>query len=118
VLTVRYEDMRANPAATLLQILEFLDLGEPVDEEYVKQAVESTSLRNMHAILEQEKAALRGGPKSRQDGSKEKIKHVGQGLSNQSLAHLGTDIEEAYQKLLETDDDLAVCARQFGYAGV
>jgi hypothetical protein len=98
-------------------MLEFIDLGEPIAEEYVTQAVESTALENMHVIQEKELAARQDRPNKRQDGSKVKIKNVGQGLTNQSLAGLGADIEEAYQKLFEANDDLAVCARRYGYTG-
>jgi hypothetical protein len=115
VLTVRYEDMRADPLAALIRVLEFLDLGEPVAGEHAAQAAESSALENMRALSEKEAQAREarvGG-----DGQKVKVKRFGQGLTNQSLACLGEDVEDAYQKLFQADDDFAQCARQFGYDG-
>ena len=110
VLTIRYEDMRADPSGALRQVLDFLDLGRPIVAEYVAQAVESSSLENMHALWEQEETT----GQNRGEGRKFR---AGQGLSDQSLAGLGPDIEDEYTKLFQVDDELAVCARQFGYNG-
>jgi hypothetical protein len=110
VLTLRYEDMRADPHTVLHKVLDFIDLGEPIIPEYVAQAVDSSALDNLHALFEQEKKASQGGPKVKKF-------RAGQGKTNQSLATLGEDIEEEYQKLFAADDDFAQCARQFGYNG-
>lgn len=109
-LTLRYEDMRADPPGALYQVLDFLDLGQPVDPDNVAQAVESSSIENMHALWAQEETT------NQNHGEGRKFR-AGRGLSNQSLADLGTDIEDEYKKLFQADDELAVCARQFGYTG-
>lgn len=109
VLTLRYEDLRAEPEATLHKVLDFLDLGEPVDPEYVALAVSSTSLDKMHELWGEE--SLAG-----ENGKRVPKFLAGHGRTGQSLAGLGAEIEASYQKLFEADDDLAVVARQFGYA--
>jgi sulfotransferase family protein len=110
VLTVKYENMRADPRTVFRQILEFIDLGQPVDQQYVDMAVESSDLDNMHQLWDKEQ------PFS-QDGTRIKKFRAGQGLTNQSLAALSTDIEEGYQKLFSADDEFALAARKFGYTG-
>lgn len=109
VLTVRYEDMRADPAAALEKVLGFLDPGSPVIAEYVAQAVGSTSLENLRALgkKEEEDAAAAG--------RKANYFRVGQGRNNQSLAALGADVEEEYQRLFQTDTKFSACAKRFGY---
>jgi sulfotransferase family protein len=110
VMTVKYEDMRADPVTVFRQILEFIDLGEPVVQRYVEMAVESSALENMHTLWQNEQPFT-------EDGRKVKKFRAGQGLTNQSLAGLGADIEEGYQKLFAADDDFALAARKFGYTG-
>jgi Sulfotransferase domain len=110
VLTVRYEDMRADPVAALHHVLDFVDPGQPVVAEDAALAVESSSLDNMHALWEKDEPI---GPGRRPA----KKFRAGQGLSNQSLARLSPDIENEYRKLFQTDDDFAQCARTFGYHG-
>jgi hypothetical protein len=107
VLTVRYEDMRADPAATLYRIVDFLDFGEPVDQQAVGRAVQSSALENMRA-LEARKLS---------DSARPKPVRVGQGRHGQSLTCLGPGIEEAYQQLFQDDNDFSIAARQFGYDG-
>ena len=107
VLTVKYEDMRTDPTAALHRIVDFLDLGQPVDSEAVERAVESSALENMRALE----------AKKLNDSGKAKPVRVGQGRHSQSLACLGSDIEEAYRQLFQNDNDFSLTARQFGYDG-
>ena len=101
VLPVRYEDMRADAAGNLTKILDFLEFGDPVVPDDVVRAVESSSLDRMREI-EAEETGGRGH-------------FMGEGLHNQSLTSLGEDIEEAYAKLVEADNDFSRCVRKFGY---
>lgn len=114
VLPVRYEDMRADPAATLYKILDFLDLGEPVAMADVTRAVETSTLDKMRDI-----ESRQGGGQASQDGKpfRARGQFAGRGLHNQSLAHLGDDVEEKYQELFQADNEFSRCARQFGYHG-
>lgn len=109
VLTLRYEDLRADPESTLHKVLEFLELGEPIDPEYVALAVSSTSIDRMHELWTEEKF-------TDDDGNRVPKFLAGHGRTGQSLEGLGADIETDYCKLFDADDDLAVVARQFGYA--
>lgn len=101
VLPVRYEDMRADAEGTLITILDFLGLGDPIVPEDVARAVESSSLERMREL----EAAETGG----------KGHFMGEGLHNQSLASVGEDIEQAYATLVEADNDFSRCVRKFGY---
>jgi sulfotransferase family protein len=113
VLPVRYEDMRADPAATLYKILDFLDLGQPVAMADVTRAVETSALEKMRDI----ESRQGGGQATREDGKlfRARGQFAGRGLHNQSLAHLGDDVEEKYQELFQSDNEFSGCARQFGY---
>lgn len=113
VLTVRYEDMRADPEGTLHQILCFLDFGPPVIPQDVHRAVQHNSLENMRALEDKERSESPGRPFS-PFGSRGQF--VGQGLHNQSLSGLGADVEAEFGRLAQ-DPDFAACAQQFGYAG-
>jgi len=57
ILVVRYEDMRKDPAATMRQVLEFVDT--PGTDEEITQAVEFASLENMKKL--EENGPSRGG---------------------------------------------------------
>lgn len=106
LLTVRYEDLRADPKAWLQQIVEFLDLGEAVDADRVRRAVENAELEK-----------LRAAEASFNQGKRLDYPFFGQGLQNQSLAVFGDDVEEAYRKLLRNDEEFARIALRFGYDG-
>jgi hypothetical protein len=106
LLTVRYEDLRADPAARLAEVVEFLNLGGPADQERIKRATENSSQEKMRAL---ENSTRQGVEHARE------FPWVGKGMSNQSLAGFGEDIEVAYKQLLEDDEEFSRCARQFGY---
>ncbi len=114
VLPVRYEDMRADPVASLHKVLDFLALNGPVLREDVEQAVANTSLEKMRALEAEE---MRGAAAGQRNPFGSRGQFVGQGLHNQSLAGLGPDVEQEYQDLFRGDSDFACCARQFGYQG-
>lgn len=111
VLTVRYEDMRADTFACLRTIVEFLDLG-PADDDRVKRAVENSSPDRMRAAERKDFgrgiAAFREPPRNL---------FVGSGLTNQPLAGLGDDVEAAYVRALNEREDVHRAAERFGYTG-
>ncbi|WP_329101180.1 sulfotransferase domain-containing protein [Micromonospora sp. NBC_01699] len=106
LLVVRYEDLRAETPQRLQMILEFLDLG-PVDPARVRRAAENSSLRRMQAT-EQELVASGLIPAGQN-------RFVGEGLQNQSLASLGSDVEIAYQEMLKKDEEFFEYVRRFKY---
>ncbi|MEV5019791.1 sulfotransferase domain-containing protein [Streptomyces sp. NPDC053780] len=118
LLTVRYEDLRADPVARLTEIMEFLALGEPVETGNVRRAVEASTLERMRA-LEQESARVGGGTSpAGQEAGGDGPAFVGEGrYGHRSLSFLGEEIESAYQELLHGDSAYAHYAKQYGYAG-
>nr|ACJ60996.1 TEG13 [uncultured soil bacterium] len=117
VLTMRYEDLRADPVARFSEIVEFLDLGGPVDIEDIRRAVAASTLERMRELekrsQQQGGGTAPGGQESRSSG----VPFVGEGRYDQSLSFLGEDIESAYQELLHGDSEFAHYAKQYGYAG-
>jgi hypothetical protein len=107
VLTIRYEDMRADPVAALSGIIQFLELGGLSDPDRVERAVRNASLGKMRELEQRDDArigrAKRSGPL------------VGKGLTNQSLSALGADVEAAYQQWLRDDEEFRLCVKEFGY---
>ncbi|GHF54278.1 Sulfotransferase_1 superfamily domain protein [Amycolatopsis bartoniae] len=125
VLTMRYEDLRADPVARFSEIVEFLDLGRPLDPEGIRRAVDSSTLDRMRE-LEQRSDRQGGGSPLRRGvvrkttggrGGGQRQPFVGEGRYDQSLSFLGEDIEAAYQELLQGGSGFAHYAKQYGYAG-
>ena len=80
VLVVRYEDMRADPAAALAKILDFT--GTAVSAEQVREAVEFAALDNMKKMEQDEffkgsGARVRAGDQSNPDSFKTRKAKVG-----------------------------------------
>ena len=67
LLVVRYEDMRAQPEATLAKILEFI--GTPGSIEQVREAVEFASVDNMRKLEQKNVFWLSGGRMTAKDKS-------------------------------------------------
>jgi len=116
LLTMRYEDLKADPVARFAEIVAFLDLGRPVDIDDVRRAVAACTLERMREL---EKRSRQQGqwaamPKGR---GGERPAFVGEGRFGQSLSFLGDDIESGYQELVHGDSDFAHYAKQYGYAG-
>ena len=116
LLTMRYEDLKADPVARFAEIVAFLDLGRPVDSEDVRRAVAGCTLERMRELEKrsQDQGEWASMTRSR-DG--ERPPFVGEGRYGQSLSFLGVDIESAYQELVHGDSAFAYYAKQFGYAG-
>jgi hypothetical protein len=125
LLTVRYEDLRADPVARFAEIVEFLDLGRPADIEDIRRAVDVSTLERMRELEKRSDQQGGGSPIRQGDarrvpggrgGGKRQL-FVGEGRHDQSLSILGEDIEAAYQELLHGDSAFAHYAKQYGYAG-
>lgn len=115
VLVVRYEDMRADPGAELYKVLDFLKLDDSVDSARVERAVRNSSLEKMREVEKRERNREYHTWVNTSRNQYFGEQFFGQGLSKQSLAGLGADIEESYQQLLNSDGDFARCAKRFGY---
>jgi hypothetical protein len=111
VLTLRYEELRADPAVSLRRVVDFLDLGGPVDGCRIDWAVENATQRKMRIIEQLEQAS---GINAYLDLSHRKP-FVGAGLTGQSLATLGADVEAAYRQWLAEDEEFRLCVERFGY---
>ncbi|MFJ8536912.1 sulfotransferase domain-containing protein [Streptomyces sp. NPDC093591] len=117
LLTVRYEDLRADPVARFAEIMEFLALGEPVEIDNIRRAVQASTLERMRE-LERESARVGGGTSpAGQEAGGDGPEFVGEGrYGDRSLSFLGEEIESAYQELLHGDTAYAHYAKQYGYA--
>ncbi len=92
-LFIKYEDLRVNTREILSEIIRFIGIN--VEEEKIADTVRKTSLSNMRSIEKKE----RQEKKASIFGNQGKNNYfVGEGKMNQSLAFLGDDIEELYQK--------------------
>jgi len=104
VCVVRYEDLRNDTAAKLLEVVDFLGLDGAADPDRVQRAVEHSALGRLHAV---ERA---------NDPGRSNTIFFGRGSSGQSLADYGDDVETAYRRLLATPGEFSACAEQFRYA--
>ncbi|GAA2591779.1 sulfotransferase domain-containing protein [Streptomyces axinellae] len=118
LLTVRYEDLRADPVARFSEIIEFLDLGQPVEIGDIRRAVDASTLERMRELEHQSARSGGGTSPTGQEASGDGPKFVGEGrYGDRSLSFLGEDVESAYQELLHGDSGFAHYAKQYGYAG-
>jgi hypothetical protein len=92
VITLRYEDLKASTPECLARILEFL--GEPADPDRVVDAVRLSDIRRMRAREEQRGD---GFGYRRIDGDPSR-RFINGGRSDQSLAHLGDDLVDAFER--------------------
>jgi len=88
-LPVSYEDLKSDTPGQLARILEFLEV--PVDRARIDLAVDRCSIDRLRN-LEVATRAVESVPDLR---NKDKF-FFHKGLSGQSLAHLGADVEEAF----------------------
>jgi hypothetical protein len=116
LLVLRYEDMRADPAGKLREIIEFIGLGPAVEPDRLRRAVESSALERMRSIKglsQRRKLKWSSGIHAFRDRRENQF--LGQGLTNQSLAFLGEGVETAYRQLLTEDEEFSLCAKRYGY---
>jgi hypothetical protein len=111
VLVIRYEDLRADPTATLRRVIDFLALDSGTDQQRIDRAVARSSLERMRAA---EAISLSGGFNAYR-GQAPARQVSERGLTGQALSGLGDDVEAAYQRLLDEDGEFSRCARRFGY---
>lgn len=136
VLTMRYEDLRADPVTRFAEIVKFLDLGGPTDIDTIRRAVDACTLEQMRELeirseqqwrarqaasvlspTDQGQLAAGGqAPKMTPGGPGERPPFVGEGMQDQSLSFMGEDVESAYQELVHGDSEFAHYAKQYGYA--
>lgn len=112
VLTLKYEDVRADTVSRLHQILEFFEFRD-IDTARVRDAVKNSSLNDMRALEERNRASRRF--MGNQPIGAHQRRFVSQGLHDQSLSVFGADIEDAYRKLHSEDAEFSNCAKRFGY---
>jgi hypothetical protein len=105
VCVVRYEDMKRDTVGSLSRIVGFLEWDGRVDGARVERAVRNSELDKLR---EQQRRADKPG--------KGRNQFFGQGLSGQSLADYGEDVEESYLRLLDEDSTFADVAKRWGYA--
>ncbi len=106
VLVLRYEDMKRDTAGALYKMIDFLGFEDEIDPDRVHRAVRNSALDKMREA-------------ERSDDSVRDLRlrpFFGQGLSDQSLAGYGADVEEAYRRVWHEDVEFATVAGQYGYA--
>jgi hypothetical protein len=96
VLRVVYEELKADPENELARILEFL--GIPIDRHRIRTAVEHCSLGRLRN-LEVASRAMTEISSLKKAGRY----FFNKGLSGQSLAGLGADVEEAFERAFGAD---------------
>jgi hypothetical protein len=112
VLTVRFEDLKAETVCTLRGIVEFLGLDDPEDPQRVERVLENLAPERMHAAAEKERQAtvmpLVRRPAPPPEGSAVRRRA-------RTLAELGPEVEAAYRELVERNEEFAACVRRFEY---
>jgi hypothetical protein len=103
VLSLSFEELKSSTGACLDRILRFL--GEAPDRDTLAQAVSRSSLASMRALEEARPAAF-GHATPR---TVRAHRFVNQGLSDQSIAHLGVDFVQAF------DRQYGAAMHDFGY---
>ncbi|MGW2047651.1 sulfotransferase domain-containing protein [Streptomyces sp. NPDC001858] len=106
LLVLRYEDMKQDTVGSLYKMIDFLGFDREIDSDRVQRAVQNSALDKMRD------AERRDTSLSHRDRNL----FFGQGLSGQSLAGYGEDIEDAYRRLLREDEEFSSLAGQYGYA--
>tara|TARA_B100001013_G_scaffold337116_1_gene256947 strand:- start:544 stop:1302 length:759 start_codon:yes stop_codon:yes gene_type:complete len=91
-LFLKYEELRKDPVSILKNIIQFLNLE--FNEKRLNRAIEMSSLEVMRVLEKKEKE---NSTKTLFDDQGKDQYFVGEGKSNQSLAHIGEDTEELFQ---------------------
>ncbi|MEX2218538.1 MAG: sulfotransferase domain-containing protein [Phycisphaerales bacterium] len=103
VLTVRYEDLKADPVGQFSRVLGFL--GVPIDAARLEQTVARTSFDRLRSLEVASRATTEIPGMVRADRF-----FFHKGLTGQSLAHLGPEVEAAF------DDRFGAGRARCGYA--
>jgi hypothetical protein len=107
---VRYEDMRRDPVATLTTLVKFLELDGGADLGRVVRAVENSTLDRLREVERRDRSGTTEAFRANSPTS-----FFGPGLTGQSLAGYGDDVEAGYLRLFADDEEFAACAARFGY---
>jgi len=95
VLGVRYEDLKAEPAAQLERMMSFLEI--PIDAQRLGDAVEASRFESMRAMEVREKKATQSGENGMFIGDKAAARKgllfVNKGRSGQSLDSIGKGLD-------------------------
>jgi hypothetical protein len=106
LLVVRYEDLKQDTEDALRTMVEFLGFDSEIDPDRIRRAVENSALDKLRR-------------QERQDDSlrfrDQNPAFFGQGLSGQDLTGYGDDIEQAYRRLLQEDEEFSSLAARYGY---
>lgn len=105
ICVVRYEDLKRDPAGLLYKMIDFLGLDTDIDVDRVQRAVRNSSLDVLRGV---EQLDTSRGVTSEP--------FFGRGLTGQSLSDYGEDVEEAYLRLLQENEEFAQVAIRYGYA--
>lgn len=100
-LLIRYEDLKSDTLETLAKVMDFLKLQSPLSSRAMEEAVQWASMENMREMETQEKVngiakqgAFTGTLEALQNG----LYFVNKGLSHQSLADIGPDLDLEFKK--------------------
>jgi hypothetical protein len=96
ILTVRYEELKSDTEPQLARILEFLSI--PVDRHRLRQAIEHCSLSRLRNL----EVSSRAMTDISQLKNRDKF-FFNKGLSNQSLAAFGEDLDSAFDAAFGDD---------------
>jgi len=118
VLTVRYEDLRNDPVGRFAEIVNFIGLDRGRTGQDVRNAVDSSTLARMREMENNDESYGKPPPRAgrRAPGNPAgQFPFIGEGRQGQSLAFMGSDIEEAFLRRLGDGSEFALLAKQFGY---
>ncbi|MBE1530661.1 sulfotransferase domain-containing protein [Actinomadura algeriensis] len=110
ICVVRFEDLRDDPAGTLHQIVRFLDPDGRVDGDRIARAARNWTIEKVLGTRLTERRpgirALRG------TSSRPRLKTPGEA---RSAADFEQDIETAYRRCLQEDEEFAALVQTLGY---
>lgn len=113
VLPLRYEDLKSDPEAQLIKILEFLEIEQ--SQEQIAQAVAASSFDAMRALEIREKTTKKINDLSKRlfvgsnDATRKGIYFMNKGKTNQSLDNIASGLDAQFNAALK--DQL----EEFGY---
>lgn len=99
---IRYEQLLAEPESELAKLLPLI--GQPVDQERLRAAVQACNFTRLREMEQKEKQSREAGqaPAGVFPGDpslmKRGVMFMNEGKSGRTLAHLGPDVEEAFDK--------------------
>jgi hypothetical protein len=107
VLAVRYEDLKADPRAALVTMLEFLD--EPADDARIDAAVKAGSFESMRAMeIREKQQTAKDAPAKRlfvgdAKAARKGVFFINKGRSGQSLDSVAPGLDAAFDRAFAKD---------------